>query len=115
MTATVAIQEDPMIQTSAIKGQPHSSTLNGIVAPTRSVRRRPVKQRLTITLPEDMLNRLRNTVYWTPYLTLAGLIETAVAAKLGEIEKQNGEPFPTRSQELKGGRPRRIRPSSNGA
>jgi len=104
-----------MIQTSTIKGQAPSSPLNGTIAPTRSTRRRAVKQRLTITLPADMLDRLRNTVYWTPYLTLAGLIETAVAAKLDEIEKQNGEPFPTRSQELKGGRPRHIRPSSNGA
>ena len=103
-----------MIQTSAIKGQNLGSPLNGTASPSRIIRKRPVKQRLTITLPADMLDRLRNAVYWTPYLTLAGFIETAVTAKLDEIEKQNGEPFPTRSQELKGGRPRRIHPASQG-
>ena len=66
------------------------------------------KQRLTITLPAELLDRLRNAVYWTPYLTLAGFIESAVSAKLDEFEKQHGEPFPTRIEELKGGRPRRI-------
>lgn len=65
------------------------------------------KQRVTITLPPDLLDRLRNAVYWTPHLTLAGFIEAAVGGRLDELEKQNGEPFPTRAEELKGGRPRR--------
>jgi hypothetical protein len=78
----------------------------------QSRRKRQLKQRLTVTLPAQLLNRLRNAVYWTPTLTLAGVIESAVAAKLDHLETLNGEPFPTRNEELKGGRPREIRPAS---
>ena len=63
------------------------------------------KQRLTVHLPVDLINRAKNVVYWTPGLTLAGLAETAFARIIDEIESERGEPFPHRAQELKGGRP----------
>lgn len=69
----------------------------------------PAKTRLTVTLPVPLLDRLRNTVYWTADLTLAGLIEQAVADSLDRLEQQHGEPFPPRIESLKGGRPRRVR------
>ena len=97
-----------MIQTSALKIQ-SPATINGTAVLSKVRRTRPAKQRLTITLSGTLLDRLRNAVYWTPYLTLAGFIESAVTTKLDELEKQNGEPFLTRKEELKGGRPRRIR------
>jgi hypothetical protein len=75
--------------------------------PRATPQKRSGKQRVTITMPPDLLDRLRNAVYWTPHLTLAGFIEAAVDGRLNELEKQNGEPFPTRMEELKGGRPRR--------
>jgi hypothetical protein len=80
--------------------------------PRREKRLKSVKQRLTVTLPVDLLDRLRNAVYWTPGLTLAGFIEAAVATKLDALEAQNGEPFPSRMEQLKGGRPRQIQPSA---
>jgi hypothetical protein len=64
------------------------------------------KRRLTITLPLDLLDRMRNSVYWTPQLTVAGLVEDAVEARLREMEDVNGRPYPKRPQELKPGRPR---------
>lgn len=102
-----------MIQTNTVfKVQRSEPTQDSSLPPRRAKRRRSVKQRLTVTLPSSLLDRLRNAVYWTPALTLAGLIEAAGEAKLQELEAQNGEPFPTRIEELKGGRPRQIRPSS---
>ena len=100
-----------MIQSSSVLKFHKPSSHNG-TALRDPARRRSVKQRLTITLPAELLDRLRNAVYWTPSLTLAGFIESAVAARLDDLEKQHGEPFPTRVEELKGGRPRRIRPVS---
>lgn len=85
----------------------------GPVRPGRQIERSSaVKKRLTVTLPGDLLDRLRNAVYWTPGMTLAGFIHAAVNARLDALEAQNGEPFPSRIEELKGGRPRRIRTAS---
>lgn len=68
------------------------------------------KQRMTVTLPVELLERLRNVVYWTPGLTLAQLIEDAVTDTIAAMERRNhGEPFPRRIAQLKGGRPRRMR------
>lgn len=73
----------------------------------------PAKTRLTVTLPGALLDRLRNAVYWTTDLTLAGLIEEAVADSVDRLEQQHGEPFPPRTEPLKGGRPRRVRSESS--
>ncbi len=68
------------------------------------------KQRMTVTLPVELLERLRNAVYWTPGLTLARLIEDAVTDSIATMERRShGEPFPRRIAQLKGGRPRRMR------
>lgn len=102
-----------MIQTNtALKVQRPEPAQDSSLPPHRAQRRRSVKQRLTVTMPTSLLERLRNAVYWTPALTLASLIEAAVEARLQEIEAENGEPFPARIEELKGGRPRQVRPAS---
>jgi len=64
-----------------------------------------VKQRLTVHLPVDLIERVKNAVYWTPGLTLAALAEEALRKAVDELEKERGEPFPPRKQELRGGRP----------
>lgn len=66
---------------------------------------RLVKERLTVHLPVDLIDRVKNAVYWTPGLTLASLAEEALAAAVEKLERQRGEPFPPRKAELKGGRP----------
>jgi hypothetical protein len=102
-----------MIQTNtALKLQQPQLAGESALTLRRARRRRSFKQRLTVTMPTGLLDRLRNAVYWTPALTLAGVIQAAVEAKLQELETQNGEPFPPRVEELKGGRPRQIRPAS---
>jgi hypothetical protein len=63
------------------------------------------KKRATFHLSADLIDRLRNAVYWSPGLTLAGLAEEALERKLAELEAERGEPFPERKEELRGGRP----------
>lgn len=66
---------------------------------------RVIKERLTIHLPVDLIDRIKNAVYWTPGLTLAGLAEEAFTKALEQMEKKREEPYPPRQSELKGGRP----------
>jgi len=66
---------------------------------------RVIKERLTVHLPIDLIDRVKNAVYWTPGLTLAGLAEEAFAKLVDKLEKERKEPFPQRKAELKGGRP----------
>ncbi|MGH7232790.1 MAG: hypothetical protein ACREJU_15750 [Nitrospiraceae bacterium] len=70
------------------------------------------RKRLTVYLPVHLLERLRNTVYWTRGTTVAGLLEAALIESLDQKEHQRGGPFPTRLGELKGGRPKRRRSDS---
>jgi len=68
-------------------------------------RARVIKERLTVHLPVPLIDRVKNAVYWTPGLTLAGLAEKSLENTVDNIEKKNGEPFPQRKANLKGGRP----------
>ncbi|HJU05090.1 MAG TPA: hypothetical protein VJ692_08030 [Nitrospiraceae bacterium] len=70
------------------------------------------RKRLTVYLPVNLLERLRNTVYWTRETTVAGLLEAALTDSLDQKEHQRGGPFPRRLRELKGGRPKRRRSDS---
>ena len=63
------------------------------------------KERLTVHLPLEVIDRAKNAVYWSPGLTLAGLAETAFLKALEKLERENGGPFSARKAELRGGRP----------
>lgn len=63
------------------------------------------KERLTVHLPVDLIDRVKNAVYWTPGLTLAALAEDALRARVEDLETDRGEAFPARPEPLKGGRP----------
>lgn len=80
---------------------------------------RIAKQRITVQISEQIVERAKNAVYWTRGLTLAQFVEQSIESALmslegeaiifddksGEPLKQKGEPFPERSEELKSGRP----------
>lgn len=64
------------------------------------------RQRMTVSLPTDLLERIRDAAYWTSGSTMAGLISSAMENLIETLETQNGRPFPPRLQNLKSGRPR---------
>jgi len=57
--------------------------------------------------PVGLAERMRNAVYWTPGLTLAGLAEAAIRQEVDALEAERGEAFLPRRQELTAGRPLR--------
>lgn len=63
------------------------------------------KDRLTIHLPINLIERIKNCVYWTPGTTLASLAEESLTETIDKIESERGKPFSHRSSELRGGRP----------
>lgn len=65
----------------------------------------PAKERLTVHLPTPLIERVKNAVYWTPGLTLASLGQRALEAEIERMEQERGESFPSRAEELRGGRP----------
>ena len=67
--------------------------------------RRVEKERLTVHLPLDLIERVKNVVFWTPGLTLAELAEIALAETVKRLEKDRGAAYPPRTSPLKGGRP----------
>jgi hypothetical protein len=63
------------------------------------------KARLTVHLPVDLIDQVKNAVYWTPGLTLAALAERAMRHEVAALEQERGGPFPSRKEDLRGGRP----------
>ncbi len=63
------------------------------------------KLRFTFQLREDVIEKARDAVYWTPGVTLASFAEEAFIQLIAQMEKANGKPFPSRSGQLKAGRP----------
>lgn len=74
---------------------------------------RPRMVRLTVNLPSDLVEQMRDAVYWTPGLTLAWLIARAVRASLADLETIHQGPFPRRLKPLRAGRPRLVGQSMN--
>ncbi|MFQ5694659.1 MAG: hypothetical protein ACE5HB_01570 [Terriglobia bacterium] len=71
----------------------------------------PQKVRVAFHLPRDLAEAARNCVYHLSgpplRLTMAELAERALQAEITRLEQEHhqGEPFPQRQAELKGGRP----------
>ena len=65
------------------------------------------KERLTVQIDGEVINRLRNAVYWTPGLTMTGVVEQCISDAIRGLERRRGGAFPQRSHPLKAGRPPR--------
>jgi predicted DNA binding CopG/RHH family protein len=74
-------------------------------SPTQIKVRAAKKQRITVQISEEVIERIKNAVYWTPGLTLAALAEEAFSRAVDELEEENKAQFPKRKEELKTGRP----------
>ena len=64
-------------------------------------------QRVTISLPTPLIERLRNAVYWTEDLPMASLVTEAIEDIVTQMEEANGGTFPQRVSPLKRGRRQR--------
>lgn len=74
----------------------------------KSGRQQPRTVRLTVSLPGDLVDRLRDAVYWSPDLKLAWLIAQSLRASLADLETSHQGPFPKRMMALRAGRPRLV-------
>jgi len=64
------------------------------------------RETVTFRLPPSLIEKARDAAYWER-LTLSGLMEEALAAKIASLEKKNGQPFAKRERDLMPtGRPR---------
>lgn len=79
--------------------------------PSKTRQQQPV--RLTVSLPGDLVDRLRDAVYWSPSLTLAWLIAQSLRTSLAEMESLRQGPFPKRTNALRAGRPRLVGQTMN--
>ncbi len=81
--------------------------------PNKAGRQQPRTVRLTVSLPCDLVDRLRDAVYWSPSLTLAWLIALSLRTSLTEMESFRQCPFPKRTNALRAGRPRLLGQTMN--
>jgi uncharacterized protein (DUF4415 family) len=63
------------------------------------------REKLTVHLSHDLIERVKNAAYWNPRLTIASIAELGVKFAIEQVEKEHGGPYPARESELKGGRP----------
>lgn len=61
------------------------------------------KERITIQLSKETIERVKNAVYWTPGMTLSAFVEQALIKTVDRLEKD--QTFPQRKHELKTERP----------
>jgi len=76
--------------------------------PSKAEMQQPRTVRLTVSLPGDLVDRLRDAVYWSPDLKLAWLIAQSLRASLADLERSRQGPFPKRMMALRAGRPRLV-------
>jgi hypothetical protein len=64
------------------------------------------KQRITLHICQELLERVKNAVFWEPGLTLAGFAHYALEKAVEHLEHERGAPFPDRkTRRLRSGRP----------
>ena len=71
--------------------------------PSKTGRQQPRTVRLTVSLPGDLVDRLRDAVYWSPDLKLAWLVAQSLRASLSDLETSRQGPFPKRMMALRSG------------
>lgn len=67
------------------------------------------RERLTVKLPRNVIDQLRDAVYWTPGLTITGFIARCITHGVSEMEDTRGEKFPRRKMALRPGRPAKTK------
>jgi hypothetical protein len=96
-----------MPKRTTIGSNPLDTVIPGSSRPSQKLFRsaqKPKMSRITFLWPLPLIEKFRDTVYWTPGSSMAGLVEQATADLLTRLEKKHGKPFPSRRTPLKAGR-----------
>ena len=96
-----------MPKRTTIGSNPLDTVIPGSSRPSKTtapVDQKPKMSRITFLWPLPLIEKLRDTVYWTPGSSMAALVEQATADLLTRLEKKHGKPFPSRRTPLKAGR-----------
>jgi len=96
---------DGLFQTATENNETSVAVLEEEQPPAQMRKKSSKKQRITVQISEDVIERIKNAVYWTPGLTLASLAEEAFSKAVDILEEDREAPFPKRKEELKTGRP----------
>lgn len=104
--------KEPQVQAVSVEGVPGAEVdvqgqlaIEGTLVAQEEVKR-PAKQRITLHISAELVDRVKNAVYWEPGLTVAGFAEEAFTDAINALEEERGAPFPQRKQHrLRGGRP----------
>lgn len=51
---------------------------------------------VTAYIPAELVDKVKNIVYWTPGLTVASFAGAALKSEVAKCEEKRGESFPTR-------------------
>jgi hypothetical protein len=105
MTKRPTIPLDSLFESVASSNGNSVAVLNGEGSAPQQKPKSSKKQRITVQISVDVIERLKNAVYWTPGLTLASLAEDAFSKAVDQLEEEKEAPFPKRKEELKTGRP----------
>jgi hypothetical protein len=118
--STISQGKDPL--DNVTYRQEHIPPINGLIADTsREAKAEPeggrqtapspkevaateARGKVTVALPMDLLERLRNAAWWQRK-TLATLAEEGIELVVEKLERQHGGTFEPRGEELKPGRP----------
>lgn len=63
-----------------------------------------VRERLSVLIPMDTVERVRNASYWER-IPLAAIVNDALNAAIDRMERSRGEDYPERDKALRAGRP----------
>lgn len=84
--------------------------MRGIKVPVETPeKKRPNKERFTVNISPDLIERARRTVVHTLGLTVSALVTEALIKELDLREKRNGGPFPKTSAKPQAGRPVKLK------
>lgn len=65
----------------------------------------PKRAKITVVVDGELVERIKNAAYWNPALTVASVTEMGIRLAMERIEKDHGGPYPTRTTNLRPGRP----------
>jgi hypothetical protein len=101
-----ALEVSPWDDLTNRKKAAEEASSKGLGKPAIEKPAKEPKAPLTVVLSAKLMDKARDVVYWSHGLTLAKLVEQALAKEIERLEKAKGESFPNRKEEkLSSGRP----------